>query len=195
MIDAGLDAAHRTGPGAQRDLGSSGAGGGSAAATSYFAVDAAALPARSRLPRKDTVVFECDRGAHFGDAPRYLYERLVERTAPAEDLLVQQHHAAADRPANAQDQAALADLLLGAVPRALLGQQPELPGRPGQADRHPVPADLARHPAEADAARRAEVMVGRDEGYQARAARLTSYWDLLLSGSPYATQCFRSAFR
>ena len=28
-----------------------------------------------------------------------------------------------------------------------------------------------------------------------RAARLTSYWDLLLSGSPYATACFRSAFR
>ena len=40
-----------------------------------------------------------------------------------------------------------------------------------------------------------EVMVGRDEDYQARAARLTSYWDMLLSGSPYATRCFRSAFR
>ena len=38
-------------------------------------------------------------------------------------------------------------------------------------------------------------MAGRDAEYQQRAARLTSYWDVLLSGSPYATACFRSAFR
>lgn len=40
-----------------------------------------------------------------------------------------------------------------------------------------------------------ENMVGRDAEYQERAARLTSYWDVLLSGSPYATASFRSAFR
>ncbi len=40
-----------------------------------------------------------------------------------------------------------------------------------------------------------ENMQGRDAEYQERAARLTSYWDVLLSGSPYATACFRSAFR
>ncbi len=40
-----------------------------------------------------------------------------------------------------------------------------------------------------------ENMPGRDADYQKRAALLTSYWDVLLSASPYATECFRSAFR
>lgn len=37
-------------------------------------------------------------------------------------------------------------------------------------------------------------MLNRDPGYHARAARLTSYWDSLVSASPYATSAFRSAF-
>ena len=80
MVDAGLDADAPRWTGCATRPGSSGAGGGSAAATGYFVWMRRLFALGRWLPRKNTVVFECDRGAHFGDAPRYLYERLVERT-------------------------------------------------------------------------------------------------------------------
>ena len=35
---------------------------------------------------------------------------------------------------------------------------------------------------------------GRDEGYIDRINRSVSQWDYLVSPSPYATSCFKSAF-
>ncbi len=146
------------------------------------------------LPRKNTVVFECDRGAHFGDAPRYLYERLVERTHGLKIVWANNTTLRLTDPQTRKikrhsptyywelsrarfwvnNQNFPADLVKPTGTRFLQTWH----GTPLKRMQHDVPT-----------------MLSRDEGYQERAARLTSYWDLLLSGSPYATQCFRSAFQ
>ncbi len=150
----------------------------------------------SRLPRRDTVVFEANRGAAFGDSPRYLYERLVAREGGPAPIWSM----------NGKTTMRLSD----PRSRKILRNSPRyywelsrarywisnqnfantLP-RPKHTTFlqtwHGTPLKKMQHDVES--------MAGRDSTYQERAARLTGYWDMLLSASPYATRCFRSAFR
>ena len=145
------------------------------------------------MPRKDSVVFECDRGAHYGDAPRYIYESLIERD---HDLRIFWSNNTTQRFPDrnttkirrhspryywelsrarywVNNQNYPADLVKPARTRFLQTWH----GTPLKRMQHDVPG-----------------MLNRDPGYQERAARLTGYWDVLLSASPYATECFKSAF-
>jgi len=146
------------------------------------------------LPRKDSVVFECDRGAHYGDAPRYIYEQLLTREHglqifwsnnttqrfPDSDTTKIKRHSPryywelSRAKYWVNNQNFPASLAKPEGTRFLQTWH----GTPLKRMQHDVPN-----------------MQSRDPGYQERAARLTSYWDTLLSASPYATKCFRSAFQ
>ena len=148
----------------------------------------------SILPRSEEIVIECDRGRHFGDAPRYLYERLVQRSKRPDVVW------ANNTTLRLTDPRARKVLRhsptyywhLGRARYWINNQNfpPELvkPARTRFLQTwHGTPLKRMQHDV--------EKMQGRDDDYQARAARLTSYWDVLLAGSPYAADCFRSAFR
>ena len=161
---------------------------------SYFAWMQQLFKVGRLLPRRNVVVFECDRGAHFGDAPRYLYERLLERThrftivwannttmrfEDAQTTKVKRHSPS----------------YYWQLSRARYWvNNQNFPPELAKPDHtrflqtwHGTPLKRMQHDV--------ENMLSRDEDYHERAARLTGYWDALLSGSRYATRCFRSAFR
>jgi CDP-glycerol glycerophosphotransferase len=147
----------------------------------------------ARLPRANEIVFECDRGRHFGDSPRYLYERLIDRE---------------DRPRVVWANNTTLRLIDPRT-RKITRHSPTYYWHLGRAaywiNNQNFPPDLVK-PARTAFLQTwhgtplkrmqhdVENMASRDADYQQRAARLTSYWDGLLSGSPYATACFRSAF-
>lgn len=148
----------------------------------------------SRLPRREEIVFECDRGRHFGDAPRYLYERLVHRSQRPVIVWANNTTLRLTDPGSRKIERHSPTYYwhLGRARYWINNQNfpPDLvkPARTTFLQTwHGTPVKKMQH----DVAN----MASRDAGYQGRAARLTSYWDVLLSGSPYATQCFRSAFR
>lgn len=146
------------------------------------------------LPRKQTVLFECDRGTHYGDSPRYLYERLLERdhglelvwasnttmrlTDPASRKIVRNSPRYFWELSRAQywisNQNFRPEMTKPSGTRFLQTWH----GTPLKRMQHDVPE-----------------MASRDPDYHRKASLLTSYWDALVSPSPYATRCFRSAFR
>lgn len=148
----------------------------------------------SRLPRTDAIVFECDRGTHFGDAPRYLYERLIRRKGgPRIYWANNTTLRLTDERAHKVARHSPTYYWLLSRARYWVNNQnfpPELAKPTGTRflqTWHGTPLKKMQH----DVAQ----MASRDPDYEQRAARLTGYWDLLLSGSPYATACFRTAFR
>lgn len=148
----------------------------------------------SRLPRRASAVFECDRGAHYGDSPRYLYERLIAREHGLRVFWVNNTTLRLDDP-HTRKIARYSPTYYWQLSRARywvnnVNFAPELAKPAGTRflqTWHGTPLKRMQHDV--------PNMLSREEGYQERAARLTSYWDLLLSASPYATRCFRSAFR
>ncbi|MEU2201451.1 CDP-glycerol glycerophosphotransferase family protein [Isoptericola sp. NPDC019482] len=146
------------------------------------------------LPRTNVVLFECDRGTHYSDSPRYIYEELARRH-PDLDLVwalnttdrvrgprtrkVRRHSPTywwiASRARYwVSNQNMPADLVPSRRTRYLQTWH----GTPLKKMQHDVPN-----------------MAGRSDDYEKRAARLTSYWSTLISPSPYATRAFQSAFR
>lgn len=146
------------------------------------------------LPRRNTVVFECDRGARYGDAPRYLYERLIKRRHALQVLWVNNTTLRFDDP-QTHKITRHSPTYYWQLSRARYWiNNQNFPGELAKPRRtrflqtwHGTPLKRMQHDV--------ENMLSRDERYHDRAARLTSYWDALLSGSAYATRCFRSAFR
>ncbi|QDP96562.1 hypothetical protein FOE78_12175 [Microlunatus elymi] len=147
-----------------------------------------------RLPRKQTVMFECDRGAHFGDAPRYIYERLIERDHGLKIFWSNNTTQRFPDP-NTTKIKRHSPRYYWELSRARYWvNNQNFPGDLSKPRRtrflqtwHGTPLKRMQHDV--------PHMLSRDPGYQERAARLTSYWDVLLSSGPYATECFRSAFR
>jgi CDP-glycerol glycerophosphotransferase len=146
------------------------------------------------LPRRDTVVFECDRGAHYGDAPRYLYERLVERAHGLQVIWSSSTTLRLTDPATTKIKRHGPRYYWELGRAAYWVNNQNFPAELAKPTRtkflqtwHGTPLKRMQHDV--------ETMLSRDPGYQRRAARLTGYWDALVSGSPYATACFRSAFR
>ncbi|MFT4164119.1 MAG: CDP-glycerol glycerophosphotransferase family protein [Microlunatus sp.] len=146
------------------------------------------------LPRNDEVVVECDRGAHYGDAPRYLYERLIERGVRPNVAWVNNTtlRLTDPRTQKIRRHSPAYYWRLGRARYWINNQNfPPALAKPAKTTFlqtwHGTPLKRMQHDV--------ENMMSRDPEYQQRAARLTSYWDFLLSGSPYATACFRSAFR
>lgn len=146
------------------------------------------------LPRTDVVLFECDRGEHYGDSPRYLYERLAAR----------EHDLTMVWASNTTLR------LLDPRARKVRRHSPSYWWIASRArywvNNQNFPADLRKAPGTRflqawhgtplkKMQHDVEQMVGRQGDYHKRAARLTGYWDVLLSASAYATRAFRSAFR
>ena len=147
----------------------------------------------ARLPRTDEVVIECDRGGHYGDAPRYLYERLIERDVRPNVVWANNTTLRLTDPRTQKIRRHSPRYYwrLGRARYWINNQNfPAAVAKPAKTTFlqtwHGTPLKRMQHDV--------ENMMSRDPEYQQRAARLTSYWDVLLSGSPYATACFKSAF-
>ncbi|MEN0129212.1 MAG: CDP-glycerol glycerophosphotransferase family protein [Brevundimonas sp.] len=147
-----------------------------------------------RLPRTDVVLFECDRGAHYGDAPRYLYERLAAREHGLQLVWADNTTTRFTDP-RARKVRRHSPSYWWIASRArywVNNQNFPAPMRKAAGTQflmtwHGTPLKRMQHDV--------EQMIGRDDGYHKRAARLTSYWTVLLSASAYATRAFRSAFQ
>ncbi|WP_375424992.1 CDP-glycerol glycerophosphotransferase family protein [uncultured Friedmanniella sp.] len=148
----------------------------------------------ARLPRTPTVFFECDRGAHFGDSPRYLYERLTQRAHGLRLVWANNTTLRLTDP-HTRKIARHSPRYYWELSRARYWVNNQ--NFPAELDKpegtrflqtwHGTPLKRMQHDV--------DNMASRDADYQVRAARLTSFWDVLLSASSYATACFRSAFR
>ena len=148
----------------------------------------------AHLPRANEVVFECDRGGHYGDAPRYLYERLIEREkrpnvvwANNTTLRLSDQRTRKIARHSPRYYWHLGRARYWVNNQNFSAQIAKPAGTTFLQTWHGTPLKRMQHDV--------ENMLSRDAEYQRRAARLTGYWDVLLSGSPYATACFRSAFR
>ncbi|MBD8060430.1 CDP-glycerol glycerophosphotransferase family protein [Cellulomonas sp. JH27-2] len=147
-----------------------------------------------RLPRTDVVLFECDRGAHYGDAPRYLYERLAAREHGLQLVWADNTTTRLTDP-RARKIRRHSPTYWWVASRArywVNNQNFPAPMRKSPRTQflmtwHGTPLKRMQHDV--------EQMVGREGDYHKRAARLTSYWTVLLSASAYATKAFRSAFQ
>jgi len=147
-----------------------------------------------RLPRTDVVLFESDRGMGYGDSPRYLYERLCAREHGLRLVWANNTTLRLTDPSTVKIARHSARYWWTASRARYWVNNQNFPAELRKSPRtrflqtwHGTPLKKMQH----DVAN----MVGRDDEYQTRAARLTSYWDALLSASPYATAAFRSAFR
>jgi CDP-glycerol glycerophosphotransferase len=160
----------------------------------YFPVMQRFFALARLLPRKDTVLFECDRGAHFGDAPRYLYERLITRNHGLKIIWSSSTTLRLTDPATTKIKRHSPRYYWELARARYWINNQNFPPQLAKPKRtkflqtwHGTPLKRMQHDV--------ENMLSRDPGYQERAARLTSYWDALVSASAYATACFRSAFR
>ncbi|WP_161604974.1 CDP-glycerol glycerophosphotransferase family protein [Cellulomonas massiliensis] len=146
------------------------------------------------LPRTDVVLFECDRGEHYGDAPRYLYERLSAREHDLRMVWASNTTLRLTDPRARKIRRHSPTYWWVASRARYWVNNQNFPAelRKGRGTRflqtwHGTPLKRMQHDV--------EQMAGRDGDYHKRAARLTGYWDVLLSASDYATRAFRSAFR
>lgn len=146
------------------------------------------------LPRTDVVLFEADRGMGYGDSPRYLYERLCARDHGLRLVWANNTTLRLTDPSTTKITRHSVRYWWTASRARYWVNNQNFPAELRKSPRtrflqtwHGTPLKKMQHDV--------ENMLGRDEEYQARAARLTSYWDALLSASPYATAAFRSAFR
>jgi len=146
------------------------------------------------LPRKESVVFECDRGAHYGDAPRYIYERLLARDHGLQIFWSNNTTQRFPDPSTTKIKRHSPRYYWELSRARYWVNNQNFPSTLEKPEKteflqtwHGTPLKRMQHDV--------PNMQSRDPGYQERAARLTSYWDMLLSASPYATECFRSAFQ
>lgn len=147
-----------------------------------------------RLPRTDVVLFESDRGMGYGDSPRYLYERLCARGHGLRLVWANNTTLRLTDPSTVKIARHSPRYWWTASRARYWINNQNFPAELRKSPRtrflqtwHGTPLKKMQHDV--------ENMLGRDEQYQDRAARLTSYWDALVSASPYATAAFRSAFR
>jgi CDP-glycerol glycerophosphotransferase len=146
------------------------------------------------LPRADVVLFECDRGTHYSDSPRYLYEELVKRN-PDLDIVWALNTTTRVRGPRTRKVTRHSPTYWWIASRArywVSNQNMPADIVPSRRTRylqtwHGTPLKKMQHDV--------ENMAGRADDYEKKAARLTSYWSALLSPSSYATASFRSAFR
>lgn len=146
------------------------------------------------LPRTDVVLFESDRGMGYGDSPRYLYERLCARDHGLRLVWANNTTLRLTDPRTLKITRHSARYWWTASRARYWVNNQNFPAELRKSPRtrflqtwHGTPLKKMQHDV--------ENMLGRDAKYQDRAARLTGYWDALVSASPYATASFRSAFR
>lgn len=146
----------------------------------------------SLLPRRDVAVFESDRGGAYGGSPRALFERLYERGSSLE--LVYVNNSTLRVPPGAKKVFRLTPRYFWTMSRAkywVFNQNVhDLCKRPRGTTYlqtwHGTPLKRMQNDV--------PVMHGRAPDYHQKAQELVNRWSTLVSPSPYATECFRSAF-
>ncbi|WP_370616446.1 CDP-glycerol glycerophosphotransferase family protein [Mumia qirimensis] len=146
------------------------------------------------LPRRDLVVFESANGKQYGDSPRYLYEKLLERGTDSTLVWVNDSTVRLPDPGTRKVRRLTPRYfwLLGRASHWINNQNFPHYLRPARGTRyvqtwHGTPLKKMQHDL--------EHVHGRSDGYLERVTKMTGYWDDLVSPSPYATAAFRTAFR
>lgn len=153
------------------------------------------LMALARLtPRSRTVVFESGNGRQYAGSPRAIYEELARRDT---GLRTVWSTTSTFRPLDngTRKVAPRSPRFYWELGRAkfwVTDQNLGVDVRPGRRTFylqtwHGTPLKRMQHDA--------LTQEGRRPGYLERVTRQTGYWTALLSPSPYASECFRSAFR
>ncbi len=146
------------------------------------------------LPRRDLVVFESANGKQYGDSPRYLYEKLLERGTESTLVWVNDSTVRLPDPSTRKVRRLSPRYfwLLGRASHWVNNQNFPHYLRPAHGTRyvqtwHGTPLKKMQHDL--------EQVHGRRDDYLERVTKMTGYWDDLVSPSPYATAAFRSAFQ
>jgi CDP-glycerol glycerophosphotransferase len=159
------------------------------------------LPTMRRLYRlfkllpvnRDLLVFESGQGRHFSDSPRYIYEELVRRADTRRKVWIY------------NGPLPISDAHTTVVKRHSIGFYWYLARAGIWVNNHTFPHYITRR-------RRGNYIqtwhgtplkrmfldqaawFGRDAGYKARVTEAVAQWSVLVSPSPYATACMRSAY-
>lgn len=148
----------------------------------------------SKLPMDDDlIVFESGQGRHFSDSPRYIYEELLRRGDTRTKVWVY------DRPLPVSDEHTIV------VKRHSFGFYWYLARAKFWVNNHTFPHYITRRPKgqyvqtwHGTPLKRMfldqEAWFGRDPGYKDRVTEAVAQWSVLVSPSPYATECMRSAY-
>jgi len=147
-----------------------------------------------KLPMdEDLIVFESGQGRHFSDSPRYVYEELLRRGDTRTKVWVY------DRPLPVRDEHTIV------VKRHSFGFYWYLARARFWVNNHTFPHYITRRPKgqyvqtwHGTPLKRMfldqEAWFGRDPGYKDRVTRAVAQWSVLVSPSPYATECMRTAY-
>jgi CDP-glycerol glycerophosphotransferase len=147
-----------------------------------------------RLPMDDDlIVFESGQGRHFSDSPRYIYEELLRRGDTRTKVWIY------DRPLPVRDEHTIV------VKRHSVGFYWYLARAKFWVNNHTFPHYITRRPGgryvqtwHGTPLKRMfldqEAWFGRDPGYKGRVTEAVAQWSVLVSPSPYATDCMRSAY-
>ncbi|MGB7818265.1 MAG: CDP-glycerol glycerophosphotransferase family protein [Ornithinibacter sp.] len=147
-----------------------------------------------RLPMDtDLIVFESGQGRQFADSPRYIYEELLLRGDTRKKVWIY------------TGKLPVADEHTLVVPRHSVGFYWYLARAKFWVNNHTFPDYITRRPHgeyiqtwHGTPLKRMfldqRAWFGRDAGYKARMTRAVRQWSVLVSPSPYATACMRSAY-
>jgi CDP-glycerol glycerophosphotransferase len=148
----------------------------------------------TKLPMdSDLIVFESGQGRHFSDSPRYVYEELLRRGDTRTKVWVY------DRPLPVSDEHTIV------VKRHSFGFYWYLARAKFWVNNHTFPHYITRRPKgqyvqtwHGTPLKRMfldqEAWFGRDPGYKGRVTEAVRQWSVLVSPSPYATECMRTAY-
>ncbi len=158
----------------------------------YYRAMTALFRFGSLLPRKDTAIFESDRGAAYGGSPRALFERIQARGSSLDLWYV--NNSTLRVPAGTHKVFRLTPRYFWELSRArywVFNQNVhDLCKRPRGTyylqTWHGTPLKRMQNDV--------KVMYGRAEGYHDKAQELVDRWSSLVSPSAFATGAFRSAF-
>ncbi len=160
----------------------------------YLPTMRTAYRAFQKLPmEKDLIVFESGQGRHFADSPRYIYEELLRRGDTRKKVWIY----SGDLP-QADDRTVV-------VPRHSIRFYWYLARAKYWVNNHTFPDYITRRPDgeyiqtwHGTPLKRMfldqRAWFGRDAGYKARMSKAVDQWSVLVSPSPYATQCMRTAY-
>lgn len=159
----------------------------------YFPAQMTLFRARSLWRPSRQVLFEADRGSHYSDSPRAIYEELLKRDLGLKFVWVDNStrfypdprtlKVRRNSPAYFRHLARSSHWITNQNLRP--GVRP-LRGRTYVQTWHGTPLKRMQFDV--------PIMHGRKADYAKTARRQTNAWSVLLSPSAYATRCFRSAF-
>lgn len=161
----------------------------------YYRSQLAMFRLLQKLPKRNVVLFEADRGTHFSDSPRAIYDALRDTDFAGEYVWVD------NSPVRRYDSQNSRKVRRNtpAYFRALARSRYWVTNQNFRVGVVPGPDQVFLQTWHGTPLKRMQFdvpeMQGRADDYEQTATRQSGAWSYLLSPSPYATRCFRSAFR